>query len=158
MPTTRAPQEAAATTAPAAETAESAPMRVGAADDQFEVAADAAADRALSRLAAAGELGGSDVRRAAGGGGGGIGLAGGDLDGDTQSRIESSRGGGNALPTPLRSSMESAFGGADFGQVRVHTGAESAGLNSQVGATAFTVGHDIFLGDSTPDLASREGQ
>ena len=156
MPTTRAPQEAAAT-APAAETAESAPMRVGAADDQFEVAADAAADRALSRLAAAGELGAADVRRAAGGGGG-MGLAGGDLDRDTQARIESSRGGGSTLPTPLRSSMESAFGGADFGQVRVHTGAESAGLNTQVGATAFTVGHDIFLGDATPDLASREGQ
>src|SRR5689334_20058742 len=99
MPTTRAPQEAAAT-APAAETAESAPMRVGAADDQFEVAADAAADRALSRLAAAGELGAADVRRAAGGGGG-MGLVGGDLDRDTQARIESSRGGGSTLPTPL---------------------------------------------------------
>lgn len=158
MPTTRAPgapqqseQEAAPQSQP------EAPMRVGAADDRFEVAADAAADRALRRLAETGELGAPSVRRASSGGGGGIGLAGGDLDGATADRIESSRGGGSSLPGSVRSSMEGAFG-ASFGDVRVHTGSDAADLNQRVGAQAFTVGNDIFLGGGTPDLGSREGQ
>ena len=47
--------------------------------------------------------------------------------------------------------MEEAFG-ADFSTVRVHTGAESAAMNEQIGARAFTYGTDIHFneGEFTP--------
>jgi hypothetical protein len=52
--------------------------------------------------------------------------------------------------------MESAFG-ADFGEVRVHTGGESAALNEALGARAFTYGSDIHLGGGVADLSSADG-
>jgi hypothetical protein len=53
--------------------------------------------------------------------------------------------------------MESAFG-ADFSGVRVHTGSASDQLNDQLGASAFTVGSDIFFRGSTPDASTAGGQ
>jgi hypothetical protein len=58
--------------------------------------------------------------------------------------IDGARGGGNALPTPVRSRMESAFD-ADFGQVRVHTDSRADGLSRDLSARAFTTGSDIFF-------------
>jgi hypothetical protein len=74
-----------------------------------------------------------------------IGLSGGDLDADSEVQLEKLRGGGSSLPTGVRESMEGAFG-ADFGDVRVHRGQESEHLNRSMGAAAFTVGSDIYLG------------
>ncbi|HTW07195.1 MAG TPA: DUF4157 domain-containing protein [Acidimicrobiales bacterium] len=90
-------------------------------------------------------------------GGGVIGPEGGDLDGDTESRLRAARAGGAPLPGGLRHSMEGAFG-ADFSAVKVHSGEAAGSLNQQVGATAFTVGADIFLGREAPSLASSAGQ
>lgn len=141
-------------------------LTVGAANDPAEHEADAFAKSALRRLAPHGPL--SVPANETGPSGdaaaqrrpereGAIGPEGGDVDASTESAISRSRGGGEPLPEPLRGPMESAFG-ADFSQVSVHRGAHAASLNERVGARAFTVGSDIFLGRSAPSLASRGGQ
>lgn len=52
---------------------------------------------------------------------------------------------GSPLDGVTRSSMEARFG-ADFGNVRTHTGPDAARLNRNLGARAFTHGNDIFFG------------
>jgi hypothetical protein len=56
------------------------------------------------------------------------------------------RGGGTPLEPELRGQMESSFG-ADFSDVRVHTGGGAAASARAVDAHAYTVGHEIVLGD-----------
>lgn len=160
-------------------------LRVGAADDRYEREADAVAGEVLSRLGGGLHSGGG---AAEGSGGGHrhdhdhgqhldeeetpvgrmvsrlqrkakdpIGAEGGDLDSETETTITAARTGGQSLPGGTRRSMEGAFG-ANFSGVRVHRGEQAAALNDAVGARAFTVGSDIFLGRSTPDLASPGGQ
>ena len=86
-----------------------------------------------------------------------MGAAGGDLDARTEERVNRARRGGLSLPSGARGRMEGAFG-ADFAPVKVHTGPEAEALNHDVGALAFTVGSDIFLGRSAPALASPAGE
>ena len=73
-----------------------------------------------------------------------VGLEGGPVGQDIASQIDSQRGGGSGLASGFRSQMEGAFG-ADFGEVRVHQGAQADTLNRQMTAKAFTTGNDIFL-------------
>jgi hypothetical protein len=54
-------------------------------------------------------------------------------------------GGGHPLPPALREFFEPRFG-ADFGHVRVHTGAEAADAARAVHARAYTRGSDIVFG------------
>ena len=70
----------------------------------------------------------------------------GEVTPDVEAAIERSRGRGQALDTGVRRQMESAFG-ADFSDVRIHTGSESHSLNRAVNAIAFTTGQDIFFRD-----------
>lgn len=58
--------------------------------------------------------------------------------------IGAARGGGAGLDGGARERMETAFG-ADFGGVRVHTGAEAGTLSRSLGARAFTTGRDVFF-------------
>src|SRR5439155_11854963 len=53
---------------------------------------------------------------------------------------------GAKLEPTLRSYMESRFG-ADFGDVRIHTGRADAFLCQAIQAHAFTRGPDIFFGE-----------
>lgn len=53
--------------------------------------------------------------------------------------------GGSPLPTAVRNSMEPRFG-ANFGNVRIHTGESAAQQSSALNANAFTVGEHIFFG------------
>ncbi len=87
-----------------------------------------------------------------------VGMEGGDLDADTSAAIDSARGGGSPLPDPVRRNMESAFGGADFGAVRVHTGAGADNLNESLSARAFTTGSDIFLRNGEYQPTTSSGQ
>ena len=73
-----------------------------------------------------------------------VGLEGGPVGQDIASQIDSQRGGGSGLASGFQSQMEGAFG-ADFGEVRVHQGAQADTLNRQMTAKAFTTGNDIFL-------------
>ncbi len=56
------------------------------------------------------------------------------------------RGGGTPLEPEVRGRMESSFG-ADFSDVRVHTGSGAAASAQAVDAHAYTVGNEIVLGD-----------
>ena len=79
-----------------------------------------------------------------------VGIEGGQVGPDTQSRIQAARGGGSTLDGGVRASMESNFG-TSFEDVRVHQNTESDTLNRRLTARAFTTGSDIFLrGDSSP--------
>jgi hypothetical protein len=152
----RTPAPAPAPAAPVAE------FQVGPADDHYEREADATAARVVARLTAEGGSGGSGAASAPSGAvqrsAVTVGAEGGPVGGDTADRIASERGGGSALPGEVRSSMEGAFGGADFGGVRLHEGSEAGALNQSLGARAFTVGKDIFLGSSAPALDTPDGQ
>lgn len=53
-------------------------------------------------------------------------------------------GGGRALPANTQREMSGRFG-ADFSQVRVHTGTEAAQMNQELSAQAFTHGRDIYF-------------
>ncbi|HLO85347.1 MAG TPA: DUF4157 domain-containing protein [Nostocaceae cyanobacterium] len=63
-----------------------------------------------------------------------------------ESRLNSSKGGGNPLPNQVRSFMEPRFG-ADFSQVRVHTDNTAVQMSRDLGAQAFTHGSDIYYGE-----------
>lgn len=71
-----------------------------------------------------------------------------------ESQLANAQGGGQALPTTLRREFEPKFG-ADFSNVQVHTDSQSAQLNQQVGARAFTHRNHIYLnsGQYNPQTA-----
>ncbi|WP_375470927.1 DUF4157 domain-containing protein [uncultured Nostoc sp.] len=62
-----------------------------------------------------------------------------------ESQLNSSQGRGSPLPDEVRTFMEPRFG-ADFSQVRVHTGNESVQMNQDLNAQAFTHKQDIYFG------------
>jgi len=117
-------------------------LTVGSAFDPAEAEADRVSLAVLQRLGAGPEAA-PPVRRSAEPE---VGAVGGALSSPTRSAIERLRGGGSPLPEPVRARMEGAFG-ADFSDVRLHTGAEAGTLNRQLGARAFTAGSDIVLGE-----------
>jgi hypothetical protein len=86
-----------------------------------------------------------------------VGLAGGSLQPGTEAAINSARSGGTPLDAGVRGAMENAFG-ADFSQVKVHSGPAAADLNRRVQASAFTIGNDIFFRDGVPDARTGHGQ
>jgi hypothetical protein len=67
------------------------------------------------------------------------------------------RGGGSALDEPTRTFMESRLG-ADFGDVRVHTGADATEAARSVQAHAYTVGSDIVFQDGQFNPSSGDGR
>ncbi|WP_416978232.1 DUF4157 domain-containing protein [Streptomyces sp. T028] len=72
------------------------------------------------------------------------GAAGGAADPAVERAVARARGGGRPVPGGVRERME-RVSGADFSGVRVHVGAESDRLNSELGSRAFTVGADVFV-------------
>jgi len=74
---------------------------------------------------------------------------------ETESRIKAAQGSGQPLSDSIRASLEPYFG-RDFSQVRVHTDPEADELCRELGAKAFTTGHDVFFrhGDYEPDSQS----
>lgn len=65
--------------------------------------------------------------------------------------------GGAPLPGAVRRKFESSLG-SDLGDVRVHTGADSAAAAESVSAKAYTVGSDIHFGAGHYDPSSQGGQ
>lgn len=76
------------------------------------------------------------------------------VTGSIASRINLS-GAGEPLAPTTRNFFESRFG-TSLRDVRIHTGDESARLNTDVSAQAFTLGNDIFFGSNQyqPDTVS----
>jgi hypothetical protein len=147
-----------------------AKLTVGAAHDPYEAEADAVAGEVLRTLDAGvsplgapsaslhanEEEGGPHIHRIAAADAE-VGLDGGTVSESVESRIRGARGHGQTLPRDTRAAMEGAFG-AGFDGVRLHRGPEAEALNRSVGATAFTLGSDIFLGSDAPSLTSPAGK
>jgi uncharacterized protein DUF4157 len=134
-------------------------LEVGTASDPCEREADAAASAVVSALrgrhatpAVMAVPAGRHIRRAPAPGPGED-----TVDAATEARILSARAGGTPLESGTRQSMEQAFG-ADFGAVRLHGGPEASRLSRQIGATAFTLGSDIFFRRTPPDMSSEAGR
>ena len=114
-------------------------MTVNKPGDRFEQEADAMADKVMRMPApgpapAVGAAAAKEEklqRRESDGSGPGA------VGGDVQSAIQNKTGGGEPLGADVRGQMESRFN-ADFGNVRIHKDAESATLNNQLSARAFT--------------------
>ena len=66
-------------------------------------------------------------------------------------------GGGNGLPSPIKSKMETSFG-RDFSSVRVHSDSNAAEASRSIGAQAFTYGNDIFFNQGKFNPGSEDGQ
>ena len=79
-----------------------------------------------------------------------------DLSPAVVERVRAEQGGGTPLEPSMRESMEAAFGHR-FGDVRVHADSESDALNRSLGASAFTLGSDIFLSRHAPPPQTAEG-
>ena len=75
----------------------------------------------------------------------------------TAALLQTQKGMGEPLPAPLKAEMEAGFG-ADFSQVRMHTGSTSGQLNTELGAKAFTHGRDVFFGEGQFDPESDKGK
>jgi hypothetical protein len=75
----------------------------------------------------------------------------------THSQIESTRGGGATMPANTKSFMESRFG-ADFSNVRIHSGNYASQLSGELNAQAFTVGNDIYFNEGKFLPESSEGK
>lgn len=60
------------------------------------------------------------------------------------SRIQSSRGHGQAMDAATNSFMSSRFG-TDFSSVRIHSDNSAAQMSQEINAQAFTVGRDIYF-------------
>lgn len=74
-----------------------------------------------------------------------------------EKNITASKGGGAPLPEGVRTNMESSMG-ADFSNVRVHTGSNAVSMNKQLRAQAFTHGNDIFFNSGKYDPGNKAGQ
>jgi hypothetical protein len=74
-----------------------------------------------------------------------------------ESRLVSSKGGGESLPEGVRARMESAMG-ADFSGVKVHTDANAVQMSRDLGAKAFTHGTDIYFNANSYSPHSSSGR
>ncbi|HEX2149264.1 MAG TPA: DUF4157 domain-containing protein [Actinomycetota bacterium] len=68
-----------------------------------------------------------------------------------------SSGGGSALDESTRGFMESRLG-ADFGDVRIHTGSKATEAARSVQAHAYTVGTDVVFQDGQYNPSSTDGK
>jgi hypothetical protein len=87
----------------------------------------------------------------------GMGLGGGPVSSETEGAIERARGAGQALDSTARSFLEESMG-ADFGNVRVHTGPQAEALNRSLSARAFTTGSDVFFARGEYQPGSSNGR
>ncbi|MBN4003326.1 DUF4157 domain-containing protein [Nostoc sp. LPT] len=83
--------------------------------------------------------------------------AGGEISSEWEGELVRAKGGGQPMSPTVREPMERAFG-ADFGGVRVHTGAQADSLARTIQAKAFTTGQDVFFRRGAYEPLSRGGQ
>jgi len=73
------------------------------------------------------------------------------------SSIEKSRGNGAALDSGTQTFMQKRMG-ADFSNVKVHTGSESVQMNRELNAQAFTVGNNVYFNEGKFQPHNDEGK
>jgi len=72
-------------------------------------------------------------------------------------QIQTTKGGGSAMPQTTKSFMENRFG-TDFSNVRIHTGDYAAEMSTELSARAFTVGNDIYFNTGKYSPETSEGK
>jgi hypothetical protein len=80
-----------------------------------------------------------------------------EVSDEMESRIKAAQGSGQPLSDSVRASLEPHFG-RDFSQVRLHTDPEADELCQELGAKAFTTGHDVFFREGAYQPDSRSGK
>ena len=75
----------------------------------------------------------------------------------THNQVKATRGGGSAMQANTKTFMESRFG-ADFSNVRIHSGGYASQLSNELNAQAFTVGNDIYFNAGKFSPNSSEGK
>lgn len=76
---------------------------------------------------------------------------------DLESQLSGSKGGGRELPKGTQEEMGQSFG-ADFSNVRVHTGGEATQMSQSIQAQAFTHGSDVYFNEGKYNPDSGEGK
>jgi hypothetical protein len=79
-----------------------------------------------------------------------------EVTNDLESQINAIKGGGRPLAESERAYFEPRFG-ADFSQVKVHTGAQAAESAGAVNAKAYTLGQDVVFGTARYAPKTNEG-
>ena len=79
-----------------------------------------------------------------------------EVTNDLESQINAIKGGGRPLAKSERAYFEPRFG-ADFSQVKVHTGAQAAESAGAVNAKAYTLGQDVVFGTARYAPKTNEG-
>lgn len=74
-----------------------------------------------------------------------------------ETQLTGSKEIGSELPAGVKSEMETGFG-ADFSNVRIHTGNDAVQMSRQIGAQAFTHGNDIFFNEGKFDPSLKTGR
>jgi hypothetical protein len=72
-------------------------------------------------------------------------------------QLKNQRGAGAPLPREVKNEMGNSIG-ADFGNVRIHTGEKAAALSNELGAQAFTHGNDVYFNSGKYDTDSSAGK
>ncbi|MNU71483.1 hypothetical protein D3C71_609130 [compost metagenome] len=73
------------------------------------------------------------------------------------SQLQNSKGQGSPLPSDVKTEMETGFG-ADFSNVKIHTGTQATEMNQSLRAKAFTNKGDIYFNQGKFDPASKDGK
>jgi hypothetical protein len=73
------------------------------------------------------------------------------------SKISSTQGSGSSMDSATQSFMSSRFG-ADFSNVKIHTGGEAVQMNRELNAKAFTTGNDIYFNEGQYQPGSDSGK
>ncbi len=124
-------------------------------ESSLEKAADAMAEQVMEAPAADVQEGAvsHEIQRESTSGAG----EGGVLDTSTAREVRTLSGQGSPLPEETRSFMESRMG-ADFGDVRVHTGPQAEELSRRLYAKAFTYGKNVVFNRGQYSPGSQEGK
>lgn len=72
-------------------------------------------------------------------------------------QLKDQRGDGAPLSREVRNEMSESIG-ADFSNVRIHTGEKAATLSNELGAQAFTHGNDVYFNSGKYDTDSSAGK
>jgi hypothetical protein len=136
------------TTAATASATGGAVLRLGPADDRHEREADHVSARASHGAAASRAR---SLRSEPGADASGV------IHPHLRRAIAESRCSGQLIPDAVRSPLEQSIG-ADFGQVRIHTGQRADSLARSLRARAFTAGKDIFFRNGQYAPSSQAGQ
>src|SRR4030095_12383282 len=72
-------------------------------------------------------------------------------------KINSTKGSGSKMDSNTKSFMESRFG-ADFSNVKIHTGNYAVQMSGELNAQAFTIGNDIYFNSGKYNTVSESGK